>query len=85
MFVVDVSVALVAGWLPPIPAHRFCLGWRRGPPQPQCVFWLPTSSDYFYPDFVAELKDGRVLVVEYKGEPYETNDDSKEKMQGGFQ
>lgn len=30
-------------------------------------FWLPTSSDYFYPDFVAELVDGRLLVVEYKG------------------
>lgn len=53
--------------------------------QAQCSFWLPTSSDYFYPDFVAELTDGRVLVVEYKGEPYKTNDDSKEKMQVGFQ
>jgi hypothetical protein len=30
-------------------------------------FWLPTATDYFYPDFVAELNDGRVLVVEYKG------------------
>ncbi|MDP1830970.1 MAG: DEAD/DEAH box helicase family protein [Geothrix sp.] len=47
--------------------------------QPQHSFWLPTSSDRFYPDFVAELTDGRTLVVEYKGEPYKTNDDSKEK------
>ena len=39
----------------------------------------------FYPDFVAELTDVRVLVVEYKGEPYKTNDDSKEKAQVGFQ
>ncbi len=30
-------------------------------------FWLPTSSDYFYPDFVCELMDGRLFVVEYKG------------------
>ena len=30
-------------------------------------FWLQTSSDKFYPDFVALLNDGRVLVVEYKG------------------
>ncbi len=37
--------------------------------QRQTSFWLPTSSDYFYPDFVAELTDGRVLVVECKGEP----------------
>lgn len=42
-------------------------------------FWLPTATDYFYPDFVAELTDGRLLVVEYKGEPYKTNDDSREK------
>jgi type III restriction enzyme len=30
-------------------------------------FWLPTSTDYYYPDFVCQLFDGRVLVVEYKG------------------
>ena len=46
-------------------------------------FWLPTATDYFYPDFVCELTDGRVLVVEYKGEPYKTNDDSREKAQIG--
>lgn len=44
---------------------------------------LPTSTDYFYPDFVALLQDGRTLVVEYKGKPYETNDDSKEKINIG--
>ena len=31
--------------------------------QEKTSFWLPTSTDYFYPDFVAELNDGRVLVV----------------------
>ena len=46
---------------------------------PEFSFWLPTSRDRFYPDFVAELKDGRLLVVEYKGEGYKTNDDSVEK------
>lgn len=51
--------------------------------QPKLSFWLPTCTDYFYPDFVAELNDGRVLVVEYKGEVYATNDDSREKMQVG--
>ena len=51
--------------------------------QEKFSFWLPTSTDYFYPDFVAELTDGRVLVVEYKGEPYRTNDDSREKVQVG--
>ena len=47
--------------------------------QQQFSFWLPTATDYFYPDFVAELIDGRLLVVEYKGEAYATNDDSREK------
>ncbi len=48
-------------------------------------FWLPTATDYFYPDFVCELTDGRRLVIEYKGEPYKTNDDSREKAQIGHQ
>ena len=34
----------------------------------QGMFGLPTSTGMFYPDFVAELDDGRILVVEYKGE-----------------
>jgi type III restriction enzyme len=51
--------------------------------QPRASFWLPTSSDRFYPDFVAMLEDGRLLVVEYKGAAYATNDDSKEKRQLG--
>jgi type III restriction enzyme len=53
--------------------------------QPKFSFWLPTATDYFYPDFVAELSDGRILVVEYKGEVYKTNDDSREKRQVGEQ
>ena len=53
--------------------------------QKKFSFWLPTSTDYFYPDFVAELQDGRILTVEYKGEPYKTNDDSREKQQVGDQ
>lgn len=51
--------------------------------QPQCAFWLPTSTDRFYPDFVARLKDGRFLVVEYKGAVYFTNEDSREKRDIG--
>lgn len=30
-------------------------------------FFLQTAEKKFYPDFVCKLKDGRVLVVEYKG------------------
>ena len=29
--------------------------------------WLPRVTGRFYPDFVARLRDGRTLVVEYKG------------------
>jgi type III restriction enzyme len=54
--------------------------WVRNLAKNERSFRLPTSTDYFYPDFVALLNDGRVLVVEYKGKPYETNDDSKEKI-----
>jgi len=42
-------------------------------------FWLPLAHNRFYPDFICELKDGRMLVVEYKGEAYVSNDDSAEK------
>ncbi|MCB1658983.1 MAG: DEAD/DEAH box helicase family protein [Moraxellaceae bacterium] len=46
---------------------------------PKNAFWLPTATGKFYPDFVAMLNDGRLLVVEYKGDQLVTNDDSKEK------
>lgn len=48
-------------------------------------FWLPTASDYFYPDFVAELVDGRALVVEYEGGFLLGTDDTREKTQIGHQ
>ncbi|MEM9083569.1 MAG: DEAD/DEAH box helicase family protein [Planctomycetota bacterium] len=50
---------------------------------PQCSFFLPTSTDNFYPDFVALLKDGRVLCIEYKGADRISNDDTKEKRMVG--
>jgi len=53
--------------------------WVRNPERSSKAFSLQTSTDRFYPDFVCKLKDGRYLVVEYKGEVYRTNDDSKEK------
>lgn len=41
--------------------------WVRNLERPDFAFWLPLPDARFYPDFVAELKDGRFLVVEYKG------------------
>jgi type III restriction enzyme len=53
--------------------------WVRNPvKRPGQSFWLQTSTDKFYPDFVCKLKDGRILVVEYKG-GHLWNEDSKEK------
>lgn len=46
-------------------------------------FWLQTTTDKFYPDFVCQLHDGRFLVIEYKGENMWSNDDSKEKRNLG--
>jgi len=42
-------------------------------------FWLQTSTDKFYPDFIIKLDNGKTIVAEYKGEHLKTNDDSKEK------
>ena len=51
--------------------------------QPDYSFWLQTSSDRFYPDFVCKLKDGRILVVEYKGSDRIDNPEEKEKQDIG--
>jgi type III restriction enzyme len=51
--------------------------------QPALSFWLQTATDKFYPDFVCKLRDGRYLVVEYKGADRWSNDDSKEKRRLG--
>ena len=42
--------------------------WIRNVAKHVNSFWLPLASGFFYPDFVAKLKDGRILSVEYKGE-----------------
>lgn len=51
----------------------------RNPARGSQAFWLQTSTDKFYPDFVCRLRDGRYLVIEYKGADRWSNDDSKEK------
>jgi type III restriction enzyme len=51
--------------------------------EPKLSFWIQTSSDKFYPDFLAKLKSGNVLVVEYKGLNLATNADTKEKERLG--
>jgi type III restriction enzyme len=53
--------------------------WVRNLTRHDCSFWLQTSTDKFYPDFVALRKDGRVAAVEFKAFKDVSNDDSKEK------
>lgn len=54
--------------------------WVRNLEQRSTSFWLQTSTDKFYPDFVCRLKDGRTLVIEYKGGHLEDTADSREKQ-----
>ena len=53
--------------------------WVRNIEKHQYSFRLPKADGGFYPDFVAKLKDGRILAVEYKGEHLATNEDTKNK------
>ena len=53
--------------------------WVRNLVRKPSSFRLQTSTDWFYPDFVCQLADGRVLAVEYKGKDRYDNTDSEEK------
>jgi type III restriction enzyme len=53
--------------------------WIRNIDRHPASFKLPTSTDYFYPDFVAKLEDDRIFVVEYKGSHLADSQDTKEK------
>ena len=58
-----------------IDRHPQVRHWVRNLDTAPCGFGLPTSRGRFYADFVAELADGRVALLEFKGllqhEPYE--------------
>jgi type III restriction enzyme len=63
-----------------IDSHPKVKHWVRNLVRQQSAsFSLPLAQNNFYPDFIVELEDGRLLVVEYKGEGYKTTDDSREK------
>ncbi|WP_412179665.1 hypothetical protein [Variovorax paradoxus] len=57
--------------------------WTRNLAQrPDTSFWLQISTGRCYPDFVAQLHDGRTLVIECKGE-LEKAEDAQEKKNLG--
>ena len=57
--------------------------WVRNLARKSSSFRLQTSQDWFYPDFVCRLRDGRILVVEYKGGHLYGAADAEEKRAVG--
>jgi type III restriction enzyme len=50
-----------------IDSHPNVARWIRNTEHAtQGGFWLPKSPGKFFPDFIVELKDGRIVLVEYK-------------------
>lgn len=59
--------------------------WARNVSRHINSFYLPTSTDKFYPDFVALTNDDRLLIVEYKGKdrtPEESRDSREKELIG---
>ncbi len=63
--------------------HSAVKHWVRNVDRTAWSYALPTATDLFYPDFVAELTDGRKLIIEYKGADRTDNADSREKRNIG--
>ncbi|MEI7939692.1 MAG: hypothetical protein WCK27_23670, partial [Verrucomicrobiota bacterium] len=57
--------------------------WLRNLARRNTSFRLQTSTDWFYPDFLCQLTDGRVMAVEYKGKHLYDADDAEEKRAVG--
>jgi type III restriction enzyme len=57
--------------------------WLRNLARRNTSFRLQTSKDWFYPDFLCQLMDGRVMAVEYKGKHLYDAADAEEKRAVG--
>ncbi|OLS51100.1 hypothetical protein BV392_03175 [Rhodovulum sulfidophilum] len=53
--------------------------WVRNVARHPDSFWLPRVGARFYPDFIARLTDGRIFVVEFKGEHLVGAPEAREK------
>lgn len=50
-----------------IDAHSNVARWLRNTEhETQGGFWLPKSPGRFFPDFIVELRDGHIVLIEYK-------------------
>jgi type III restriction enzyme len=65
-----------AQYLDALPEVKY---WIRNLSKKAGSFRLQTATDWFYPDFVCLLHDGRALVVEYKGEHLASGEDADQK------
>ena len=57
--------------------------WARNTVRQPNSFWLQSSPNRFYPDFVCKLHDGRVIVVEYKGSHIAADPEEQQKKMVG--
>jgi type III restriction enzyme len=69
-----------AQFLDGLPEVRF---WVRNLSRRNTSFRLQTSKDWFYPDFLCQLTDGRIMAVEYKGKYLYDAADAEEKRAVG--
>ena len=72
----DGEEALCAQALDSLPGLRH---WIRNVARHPESFRLPTAAGWFYPDFAAQLEDGRLLAVEYKGAHLADSPETHEK------
>lgn len=63
--------------------HRKVKRWARILDRMPGTFRIARSSAWFYPDFIAELTDGRFLAVEYKGQHIADSAETEEKEMVG--
>lgn len=66
-----------------IDAHPNTKVWVRNLDRLDYSFWLPTLTNRFFPDFVAQLHDGRYAAIEYKGEHIEEKSSELMKLDVG--
>lgn len=59
--------------------------WIRNVENKKTSFWLQLPHGKFYPDFVVMLKDGRILVVEYKGAHLYDSEEAKRQIGEAWQ
>jgi type III restriction enzyme len=55
----------------------------RNPVRQEGSFRLPLAEGYFYPDFIAQLSDDRILIVEFKGDHLVNDPKERQKKNVG--